>query len=120
MPLRGFPKGLSRTFKVVARFECDDFSIFGLFPEFREGLRSAGPLKSKGQGSLPTHFTNSNHQWGGELSCAGRPSAVSGQCRRCQRPLASLGARAILSRPRPALAPAPLPCPKFPKNPLSA
>jgi len=23
-------KGLSRTFKVVARFECDDFSIFGM------------------------------------------------------------------------------------------
>ena len=41
---------------------------------------------SNSQGSLPTHFTNSNHHWGAELSCARSPSAVSGQCQWFQRP----------------------------------
>ena len=41
---------------------------------------------SKGQGSLPAHFTNSNHHWGAELSCTRSPSAVSGQRQRFQRP----------------------------------
>src|SRR5205085_10412159 len=50
---------------------------------------------SKGRGSLPPHFTNSKHHCGAELSsCTRSPSAVSGQCQRSQRPLASLGASA--------------------------